>query len=57
MEKILVIDDEKPTLMMFRLMLAAYGYDVLTAENGQEGLEVFNRERPASCSPTSRCPA
>jgi anti-anti-sigma factor len=47
MEKILVIDDEKPTLMMFRLTLAAYGYDVLTAENGQEGLEVFNRERPS----------
>jgi len=46
MEKILVIDDEKPTLMMFRLTLAAYGYDVLTAENGQEGLDVFNRERP-----------
>jgi anti-anti-sigma factor len=46
MEKILVIDDEKPTLMMFRLTLAAYGYDVLTAENGQEGLELFERERP-----------
>ena len=47
MEKILVIDDEKPTLMMFRLTLAAYGYDVLTAENGQEGVDVFNRERPS----------
>jgi anti-anti-sigma factor len=47
MEKILVIDDEKPTLMMFRLTLAAYGYEVLTAENGQEGLEVFGRERPS----------
>lgn len=47
MEKILVIDDEKPTLMMFRLTLAAYGYEVLTAENGQEGLEVFARERPS----------
>ena len=47
MEKILVIDDEKPTLMMFRLTLAAYGYDVLTAENGQEGLDVFNRDRPS----------
>ncbi len=46
MEKILVIDDEKPTLMMFRLTLAAYGFEVLTAENGQEGLEVFSRERP-----------
>ena len=47
MEKILVIDDEKPTLMMFRLTLAAYGYEVLTAENGQEGLDLFGRERPS----------
>jgi anti-anti-sigma factor len=47
MEKILVIDDEKPTLMMFRLTLAACGYEVLTAENGQQGLEVFNRDRPS----------
>ena len=46
MQKILVIDDEKPTLMMFRLTLSAQGYDVFTAENGQEGLEVFSRERP-----------
>jgi len=47
MEKILVIDDEKPTLMMFRLTLAAGGYEVFTAENGQQGLEVFSRERPS----------
>jgi YesN/AraC family two-component response regulator len=46
MEKILVIDDEKPTLAMFRLTLEAYGYHVLTAENGREGLEIFERERP-----------
>ncbi|MCU0588809.1 MAG: response regulator [Syntrophobacteraceae bacterium] len=46
MDKILVIDDEKPTLTMFRLLLGAQGYDVLTAENGREGLEVFERERP-----------
>jgi anti-anti-sigma factor len=46
MSKILVIDDEKPTLTMFRFMLSAHGYTVLTAENGREGLEVFERERP-----------
>lgn len=46
MDKILVIDDEKPTLNMFRLLLGAHGYTVLTAENGNEGLEVFERERP-----------
>ena len=46
MEKILVIDDEKPTLTMFRLFLDAYGYDVYTAEKGTEGLEIFKLERP-----------
>jgi anti-anti-sigma factor len=46
MKRILVIDDEKPTLSMFRLFLAAYGFDVLTAENGEDGLEIFERERP-----------
>jgi len=46
MSKILVIDDEKPTLSMFKLFLGAYGYEVLTAESGEEGLEVFQAEKP-----------
>jgi YesN/AraC family two-component response regulator len=46
MDKILVIDDEKPTLSMFRLFLDAYGYEVLTAENGAQGLDVFRKEHP-----------
>lgn len=46
MGKILVIDDEKPTLAMFRLMLEAYGYEVFTAENGSEGVALFEREAP-----------
>jgi len=46
MKKILVIDDEQPTLAMFRLFLKAYGYEVLLAENGFQGLEVFRKERP-----------
>ena len=46
MVKILVIDDEKPTLSMFRLFLDAYGYAVYTAENGTEGLAIFQKERP-----------
>jgi YesN/AraC family two-component response regulator len=47
MKKILIIDDEKPTLSMFRLLLEAYGYEVLTAENGRTGIEIFERESPA----------
>ena len=34
---VLVIDDEAATLTMFRLFLNAYGYSVLTAENGETG--------------------
>jgi len=45
-EKILVIDDEKATLKMFRLFLDVYGFDILTAESGEEGLDVFDREKP-----------
>ena len=46
MTKILVIDDEKPTLSMFRLFLEAWGYMVLTAENGAQGLDIFRNEKP-----------
>jgi anti-anti-sigma factor len=45
--KILVIDDEKPTLSMFLLFLKAYGYEVLLAENGAQGLKMFEAESPA----------
>ena len=47
MTKILVIDDEHPTLEMFRLFLGAYGYSVFTADNGVKGLEVFRKEKPS----------
>jgi anti-anti-sigma factor len=46
-QKILVIDDERPTLKMFTLLLSAMDYEVLTAENGLEGLTLFKRENPS----------
>jgi len=46
MQKVLIIDDEKPTLAMFQLYLEAYGFEVLTAENGEEGIQVFEKEKP-----------
>jgi CheY-like chemotaxis protein/anti-anti-sigma regulatory factor len=46
MRTILVIDDERPTLQMFELYLGAYGYRVLTAASGEEGLAAFDAERP-----------
>jgi len=46
MRTILVIDDERPTLQMFELYLGAYGYRVLVADSGEEGLAVFDAETP-----------
>ncbi len=46
METILIIDDETPILNMFRLLLEFHGYDVLTANNGEKGFEVFQKEKP-----------
>jgi anti-anti-sigma factor len=44
--KIIVIDDEKPTLSMFKLFLTAYGYDVYTAEDGKTGLSLCRNVQP-----------
>ncbi|MBG0790016.1 MAG: response regulator [Desulfovibrionaceae bacterium] len=46
MRKILVVDDEQPTLKMFSLLLSAYGYEVLTAENGKMGVDAFREHSP-----------
>lgn len=43
---VLVIDDDKPTLSMFELFLKVYGHDVLLAENGTEGLKLFEAQLP-----------
>ncbi len=44
--KILVIDDERPTLAMFKLFLTAYGHEVMTAETGEQGMERFKAQAP-----------
>ena len=46
MERILVIDDEPQTLKIVANYLVADGYDVLTAKDGKEGLDVFQKQRP-----------
>ena len=44
--KILVIDDEPGIRDLLDTLLRRKGYDVVLAENGQKGLELFRRERP-----------
>ncbi len=46
MPKVLVIDDEQGIRDLLDTMLSRKGYDVLLAESGPKGLEIFGRERP-----------
>ena len=43
MVRILVIDDELSVLEVLRKILQYEGYDVITATNGEEGVELFRR--------------
>jgi PAS domain S-box-containing protein len=42
---VLVVDDEEVVRNLARVALERHGYMVLTAENGQEALEIFQQER------------
>ncbi|WP_319522970.1 response regulator [uncultured Desulfosarcina sp.] len=44
--RILVIDDEKAIRDSFSAHLEDCGYDLLTAKNGREGLDIFQSEQP-----------
>ena len=44
--KLLLIDDERPIIEILDLSLTSEGYEVFTAENGNEGMEIFEREKP-----------
>ncbi len=45
-ETVLVADDDPRILRTFARMLALYGYQVLTAEDGATAIECYRRERP-----------
>lgn len=45
--KILVVDDEEPIRRILRGLLEFFGYLVVEAGNGREGLDAVDRERPA----------
>ena len=46
MAKVLVIDDEQGIRDLLDTLLRRKGYDVVLAESGRKGLELFRRERP-----------
>jgi DNA-binding response OmpR family regulator len=44
--KILVVDDEKNILKLYKAELEDEGYDIVTANSGKEALDVFRQENP-----------
>ena len=44
-KRLLLIDDERPILEVLGISLAAEGYEIITAESGYLGLEIFEREK------------
>ena len=46
MKKILIVDDEKPISDIIKFNMTKEGYDVVTAFNGREAIELFEAEKP-----------
>jgi PAS domain S-box-containing protein len=46
MSKLLVIDDEESIRLLLRVSLTRKGYDVVLAEDGEEGIGAFEKFRP-----------
>jgi len=46
MPKILVVDDDPDFIKISRTILQSQNYQVITAPNGEQGLEVMRKEKP-----------
>jgi two-component system alkaline phosphatase synthesis response regulator PhoP len=45
-KKILIVEDDKDFLYILQTKFAGAGFDVSTAENGEDGLEMAGKEKP-----------
>ncbi len=46
MPKILVVDDDRDFIKITKMILQSKNYEVITASNGEAGLEAMRREKP-----------
>ena len=44
-QRLLLVDDEDMVLSLAQTILSSFGYDVLTADNGQKALDILQKER------------
>lgn len=54
--KILVIDDDRGIRHLLDIFLCPKSYEVLLAENGQDGLELFRQANPGVIVPDLKMP-
>ncbi|MBU1367194.1 MAG: response regulator [Candidatus Omnitrophica bacterium] len=47
-KRILIVDDEVTLVKMVKMQVEAFGYDTLTAYDGQEALQKAHKEKPDS---------
>jgi len=45
--KALIVDDEKTNRLVLKSLLGKQGYQTIEAVNGQEAIDLFNRENPS----------
>ena len=45
--KALIVDDEKTNRLILKSLLGKQGYQTIEAVNGQEAIDLFNRENPS----------
>ena len=45
-KKILIVDDEPKMVTMLKMALEAASYEVVSASNGKEGIEMVEKEKP-----------
>lgn len=48
-KKILLVDDDIDLLEQNKAIMESRGFEVITAESGKEGFEVFQKEIPQAC--------
>jgi CheY-like chemotaxis protein len=46
-KRILIVEDQPPIVNMLKMRLEAHDYEVITAGDGQEGLEIAKKENPS----------
>jgi len=44
--KVLLVDDEVPDLVLYRLAFTMHGHNVVTAASGKQAVEIFGTEHP-----------